>query len=139
MTEGALTTLITSGFIFAGTVVTAVISYLSNKTSKSTADKIDAVEAKLDAHIKDDEWATAKQCRVRILRFDDEIYSGIEHSENHYEEILDDIDFYERFCKSHPEYVNNKGQMAMAHIKAEYKRRKANNNFLGGEKNVNVQ
>ena len=130
MSDAVITTIISSAVLLLGPIITTIITSISNR--KKMGGKIDAIEKKLDAHIKEDEWATAKQCRIRILRFNDDICSGTEYSENHYEEILDDIDFYEKFVDSHPDYHNSKGKIAMKHIKSEYARHKERNDFLGG-------
>lgn len=103
-------------------------------TSKETKKAIDNVEKKLDEHIKDESENMAKQCRVRILQFWDECCEGRQFSENHYEDILEDIDCYEAFCASHPDFHNNKGKMAMQGIKDLYQKKKLTNAFLQPEK-----
>lgn len=97
-----------------------------NKTRSSVVE----LSKKVDDHIKDDDFRAAKNTRIRILRFNDEICAGVKHSENHFEDILDDIDFYEEFCENHPDFHNNRGVLAMAHIKAVYSECKEKNSFL---------
>lgn len=128
MSDSVLTTLISSGFILLGTIITVLVSAM--QTRNKTGNKIDAVETALKAHIKDDEWAMAKQCRIRILRFWDEVCAGVQYSENHWEEALDDIDFYTTFCANHPDYHNSKGTIAMRGIEAKFDELKRTNNFL---------
>lgn len=106
-------------------VITTVVSN-GNKTVKA----VDEVSKKLDAHIKDDNFRSAKSTRIRILRFNDELCAGVKHSENHFEDILEDIDSYETFCERHPDFHNNRGVLAMAHIKAVYTECKEKNSFL---------
>lgn len=128
MSDSVLTTLITAVVTLLGTILTVVTTAISNR--KKTIGKIDTVEQKLDSHIKEEEWANAKQCRIRILRFNDEICRGTNFSENHYEDILEDIDSYEKFCNTHKDYHNGKGQIAMENIRAAYKQHMLDRNFL---------
>lgn len=115
------TTLISGGVSILVVTLPIIISSVKNKHS---------IEAKLDAHIKEDEWYQAKDRRIRILRFYDEICEGKMHSQCHFEEILEDIDEYENFCTAHPDFHNNKGKIAMTSIKTCYYKAKQNNNFL---------
>lgn len=109
-------------------LVSIVVNALTNR--KGTKKQIEALEAKLDGHIKEDEADKARQARARILRFADECSSGTKHSEGHFDDILEDIDRYEAYCTSHPEFPNNKGHAAMETIKHIYERCKRNNAFL---------
>ena len=43
-----------------------------------------------------------------------------EHSKEHFDEILKDIDKYENYCKEHKDYENNKAVLAIKTIKDEY-------------------
>jgi len=100
------------------------------KQIKASNDDIDEVKKALDDHIKENEESQTRQARIRILRFYDEICEGKRHSENHFEDILDDIDDYESFCESHPKFKNNRGQTACEYIKEIYKKIKTENAFL---------
>lgn len=107
-------------------IITTIAS--ARGTRKDTASRIEAVETKLDKHIQADEWAEMKQRRVRILRFADEVSNGKTYSSDYWSDVLDDIDEYEKYCDSHKDYHNNKGQCAMEYIKCEYKKLKGANN-----------
>lgn len=74
----------------------------------------------LRAHIQKTEEERVDRARSRILRFNDEIMTDIEHSKEHYDEILEDIDKYEEYCDTHPNYENNKAVLAIKTIKEEY-------------------
>lgn len=99
-------------------IITTVKS--ARETRATTAKQIEAVSEKLDAHIKADEWNEMKQRRVRILRFADEVSGGKKYSTEMWDDILDDVDEYEKYCDKHPDYHNNKGVMAMEFLKIEY-------------------
>ena len=76
----------------------------------------------------------AKQCRMRILRFNDEILQAdpqkSAHSKEHYDEILDDVTEYERYCETHPGYRNSKAVMAIQNVERSYQTHMANKSFL---------
>ena len=45
---------------------------------------------------------------------------GNKHSKEHFDEILEDIDEYEDYCRDHEDYENNKAVLAINTIKEEY-------------------
>ena len=103
----------------------------SLKTSqKETETKIQTLQTTRDTHIREDEDSRARNARYRILRFYDELCEGRRHSESHFEDILEDIDDYERYCDSHSDFRNNRGQTAMHSIKETYEKRKTSGGFL---------
>lgn len=84
--------------------------------------KIDRIAEKvdtLDAQVKEDK---AVQARMRILRFADELYDKKPHSKEYFDEILDEIDRYEKYCNGHPDFKNNKTVMSVKIIKETYAR-----------------
>lgn len=80
--------------------------------------------ASLDEQLKEHlilvEHEKIKNARQRILKFNDEIIQCKFHSLEHYEEIITDIDMYESYCLEHPEYPNNKANIAIKNIKNAY-------------------
>ena len=103
----------------------------SIKESQEAAKKDMAkVQSTLDAHIREDEDEKARNQRYRILRFYDEMCEHRDHSESHFEDILDDIDDYEKYCDEHPQFRNNRGMVAMAYIKEMYAKIKSSGGFL---------
>lgn len=68
--------------------------------------------------------------RVRILRFGDEVSRGLKHSEENFEQVLSDIDQYEKYCRSHPEFENNKTVVTTKLIKDTYEKRLKNHDFI---------
>ena len=88
------------------------------------------VQTTLDTHIREDEEDRIRTKRYRILRFFDELCEGKRHSESHFEDILEDIDDYVRFCDNHPEFKNSRGHAAMVAIQEAYASIKAKGGFL---------
>ena len=98
--------------------------------NKATDARIEKMQSTLDKHIREDEDDNARNRRYRILRFYDEMCEHRRHSESHFEDILDDIDEYEKYCAKHPDYKNTRGGVAMARIKAVYAKTKNEGGFL---------
>lgn len=90
---------------------------------KNLKEKHEELRNRMD---KDD----ADECRTRILRFADELRRGVEHSEEFFNQILDDISDYERYCSEHPEYKNSKAVNAIAKIDKVYQKCMEENSFL---------
>ena len=88
------------------------------------------ISNKLDAHIGEDSRDKAKRLRVRILRFADELLQGERHSQEHFNEILEDITEYNRYCATHPDFPNDKATISIGHIENVYRARLENNDFL---------
>lgn len=87
------------------------------------------MQSTLDQHIKEGEIDKAKSQRIQILRFYDEICAGRKHSESVFEDIVDTIDEYEKFCEAHPDFKNNRGKLAMVHVKDTYDTLKSGGKF----------
>lgn len=68
-------------------------------------------------------------CRVRILKFLDEILEGWQHSKDSYNQVIQDITNYERYCAEHPLFKNHQAVAAIEHIKADYQERLEKNDF----------
>ena len=83
----------------------------------------------LDSHIKEDEANRADERRANILRFNNELIRDIPHTKEEFVEILADIDVYERYCKNHPEYENNRAVHAIANIGRVYDDRLKHHDF----------
>ena len=78
----------------------------------------------------EEELERARQARQRILRFNDEILHAQRHTKEHFDEILEDIDLYENYCREHEEYENNKAVLAIATIRDIYKKCLKEHDFL---------
>lgn len=102
----------------------------TDATLKQMQDSIAAMQGTLDAHIKEDDDERARSQRYRILMFYDEMCENKSHSESHFEDILEDIDEYEKYCDLHPDFKNNRGKVAMEYITEVYKKLKKSGGFL---------
>lgn len=95
--------------------------------------KIIEMIKKLDGKIDklDDELGerSAISCRVRIIKFMDEILEGWSHSHDSYVQVMQDITNYLRYCAEHPEFKNHQTEATIAHIQADYQERLEKNDF----------
>ena len=85
---------------------------------------------KLDAHITMDDRRTADGHRARILHFNNELLRDIGHTQEEFFEVLAEIDAYEKYCREHPEYPNNRAVLAIENIQEVYTERLKKRDFL---------
>lgn len=69
-------------------------------------------------------------CRTHILHFNDEILHGVEHTKEHFDQILIDIKTYLDFCDTHKDFKNDIANMAIENIRNTYKKCMDKNSFL---------
>lgn len=93
-------------------------------------DKMEAMQSetrkRLDEHIRVDDERNADLHRSYILRFNMELRRGMQHTDEDFNEVLYNIKCYERYCKDHPEYQNNRAVHAIRHIENVYDERMEN-------------
>lgn len=87
---------------------------------------------KLDDHITTDDRRAADGNRTRILHFNNELLRDMKHTKEEFIEVLAEIDAYEKYCREHPEYPNNRAILAIENIRETYKRRLDKHDFLQG-------
>lgn len=72
----------------------------------------------------------AKAARNRILICADEVYQGVKHSKEYFDNVLADITFYNNYCREHPEFKNDMTVMAVQRIEEVYKHCLETHGFL---------
>lgn len=90
---------------------------------KKLDEKIDTLGGELSEH-------SAIACRVRIIKFMDEILEGWSHSHDSYTQVMQDITNYLRYCAEHPNFKNHQTEASIEHIKADYQGRLEKNDFV---------
>lgn len=105
--------------------------------NKEMVDKIDTLSKKvesLEEHDKEQDKKLneerAKAARRRILRCADEIRSKIRHSQEFFNDVLDDISFYKKYCKENPKFENEKAVIAIKQIEETYEKCHKEDDFL---------
>lgn len=92
--------------------------------------KLNEVQKRLDKHIHIDDERNADMHRVQILRFNRELLQdNIPHTQEDFIEALSEIDFYERYCREHPEYENNRAVLAIQNIERTYSEKLEKHDF----------
>lgn len=95
-------------------------------TAQESIARISQQQENLSKKIDENE---AKSARRRILRFSDEL-TQTRHTKDYFDDILADIDLYERYCEENPKFPNNRTIIAETNIKATYQQCLAENDFL---------
>ena len=95
--------------------------------------KLDEIENKLNLHIADDERYRVEEGRTRFLRFCDECRRGVLHTEEHWNDIIKDIDVYKEYCMHHVDYQNERAVRTIDYLIEKYDEHIKNNTFLGGK------
>lgn len=124
----------------AGSLIAAVVSLITLFTNRKWAKddkadevirRLDQIEDRLDKHIKTEELTQVKQARSRILRFADECRRGEQHSEEFFDNMMEeDIPLYDHYCENHSEFKNNKATASISIIEEAYKHCLKENKFI---------
>ena len=72
----------------------------------------------------------AETRRRFILAFGDEVRRHVDHSEKNFEQVLEDIQIYNAYCKDHPEFKNGRTEEVAEIIVETYKQCYKDNSFL---------
>lgn len=107
--------------VFASGGFWAFIQFLISRKDK-TQQRLDEINDKMNKLSDKIDHNAAVLARTHILRFDDELLNGVEHSKEYFRQQLDDIDTYDEFCDKHPKFQNSYTVMAATHIKQTYQR-----------------
>lgn len=129
-----LESLVETGLIGLGIIIAGMIkippieinfwSWLGRIIGKTingeVLERVEDLSKEVDKLKQGEELKSARHSRQRILRFNDELLFGQKHSKEHFDEILEDIDIYEKYCREHPEYENNRAELAIDTIQEIY-------------------
>ena len=113
-------------------IVTLFLNHKWQKEEKASGllSEIRAVKTALQTHIDEQEKGEALMARRRIIDFSDECRRGVRHSEEHWENVLDDITSYKNYCDTHKGFENSKCVLSTELIKDLYKKVKVENDFI---------
>lgn len=105
------------GIILGSGALFSFIQFLVQRhdTRKGLENQISRIEDRLDER-------DAVLARTHILRFNDELENGMKHSKDYFRQQIQDIDTYEEYCRTHPDFANGLTIMASKYIKSEYER-----------------
>lgn len=100
---------------------------VSNKDIIDKLNKLENDVKQLDHKVDMNEAIT---CRARILRFNKELINREKHTEEEFDQALDDCTKYERFCEKNPDFRNNKAGLSIENIKRCYQLCEEQHDFL---------
>lgn len=117
--------------------VSSFLSWVGKRANRELSDRFDKLDNRLITletrfGLMESERSehNAINSRIRILQFGDEIRRGMKHSEENFNQILSDIDEYERYCDTHKEFKNNKTVQTKEKILETYSKCVDENDFL---------
>lgn len=97
---------------------------------KSIKDDLNNIHDEMEKEKTHSRRKEADAARNRILRFDDELRRKVDHSEEFFNQILEDINTYESFCSADKGYENARANGAIAHIKKVHEHCRNTNTFI---------
>jgi len=118
--------------------VVSLITFFSNKNSK-ILDKIEELDQRQLKMENDLAYERASQARTRILRFNNELMCGMNHTKDFFDDIIENsIDVYESYYKdpNHKNLKNGIAKSAIKNIYRVYDYNVQNNSFLQYPKEV---
>lgn len=72
----------------------------------------------------------AVNSRLRILRFGDEMMRNERHSRESWDQVIEDITNYEKYCRDHEDFLNGKTIETIKFIRSNYAERLEKHDFL---------
>lgn len=100
--------------------------------SKKIMKMIETLDEKIDKLDGELSERSAISCRVRILKFMDEILEGWNHSHDSYIQCLQDITNYVKYCNENPGFKNHQTEATIEYIKNDYQEHLEKNDFKTG-------
>lgn len=140
MTVGELVSSITLVLACAATIVEKTSKTMKPLTKLARAigraingelmEKVDNLEKKVEKMDEEEQLQRAKDARTRVLRFGDEVFHNVRHTKEHFDDVLRDITYYEKYCAEHPEFENDQMHITAEHIKETYHKCLKEHSFL---------
>ena len=103
-----------------------------NDCAKKILDMIQKLDEKIDKLDGELSERGAIACRVRILKFMDEILEGWNHSFDSYTQVMQDITNYSNYCAENPSFKNHQTVATIEYIKNDYQEHLEKNDFKSG-------
>ena len=117
--------------------ISDLLKWIGKRTNQDLDNRLKKLEQKVEDISEKQEQSEEKvqeqeaiNCRIRILRFSDEIRRNIKHSQESFDQTLADITKYEQYCEDHPKFENKKTVLANKRIQEAYDKCVSDNDFL---------
>ena len=98
--------------------------------NKEVIEKVDKLEADLNQMSLEMGEQRAINARAQILRFGDEVLHDVKHSQEHFDEILNCITEYTKYCEEHKDFKNHVTERTTQHILEVYDKCRREQSFL---------
>ncbi len=109
---------------------TALARAVGKAVNADVTRELKDIKAQLAAHVDMDDRRAADGHRARILHFNNELLRDIDHTKEEFIEVLAEIDAYDTYCRTHPDYPNNRAVLAIKNIQNNYMNRLDRHDFL---------
>lgn len=109
-------------------LVTALIGARQRKKDKDDAvmKELRTIAKSVDEQKNATEERFIRLDRSAIIKFADEISRKLEHSSEAFDDILEAIDRYDKYCKAHDDFKNSKTTISAKLIKETYEQYRSN-------------
>lgn len=104
--------------------------FIANQSNKEVKTELKKIQTEFLELKESEEQKEARNSRRRILRFNDEIINRIKHSREFFNDVLDDANTYEQYCRKNPDFQNGKAVLAIENIERVYRECMKEGNFL---------
>ena len=96
---------------------------------KGIKDELEAIKKDIKNLDEKGDRREAVNCRVRILRFEDELQENRRHSKDSFDQVMTDITTYDQYCEQHPDFKNSQTAATVDHIQKVYADRLEKHDF----------
>lgn len=101
-----------------------------NNDAKKILNEVQSIRQEVCSLRDDFDLEKTITARTRILRFNDDLLNNVKHSKESFNQVLSDIDTYEKYCETHPKFLNTRTAMSVSHIKRIYQKCEDEHSFL---------
>ena len=122
--------------IFGGGALVTLIQFFITRHDKrkddmkGIKDELEVIKKEIKSLDEKGDRREAVNCRVRILRFEDELQEMRRHSKDSFDQAMTDITTYDHYCSAHPEFKNSQTAATVEHIRKVYAERLDKHDFV---------
>lgn len=115
--------------VIGSTALSSLLQFFINRYD-TRHDTMRKISENLRALREDYERGRAIAARIRVLVSADETRQGVRHSQEWWDQVLDDCTFYDQYCHDNPTFRNKKATHAIEHLTETYRKVYDHNDFI---------